>query len=608
VSGVRVVRAVGAVAVLACVLLLGSGTRPALAAPSESISSYDTAIVVGDNGRLKITETISYDFGGNARHGILRKVPVRFRYDDTRDRIYPIDDLSVSMDGRSVPVRRSSEGDFTVFKIGDPNHTITGAHTYTIGYTVRGALNHFPDHEELYWNVIGGEWPVAIATATATVSGPAEIQRVECFTGPTGSRLGCAEKSSDGASASFRDANLGNGSGMSAVVAFPAGTVANTAPILTDRHDPSAAFRITPATVGGAAGLGLAGVAGAIAIGWLVGRDRRYIGPLPGLVPEPGEPEIERRKPLIGAPPVSVEFVPPDDIRPGQVGTLIDERADVVDVTATIIDFAVRGHLHIAELPRAGTWDTQDWLLTKQTDGDTAFLPYERALFDALFNGRDEVRLSELKYTFASDLGQIREKLYQDMVGQGWYRWSPATTRKLARWCAFLLVLAAVGITFLLAKFTHAALVGIGLLVGAVVLWAVAGRFPARTGRGSAALERVRGFRLYVSTTEAEQLRFAEREKIFSRYLPYAIVFGLADRWARIFADLAAVRSDGRSGLYWYSGQPGWTMLYFSQSIGSFTTVTTGTIATTPPSASGSSGFSGGFSGGGGGGGGGGSW
>ena len=160
-----------------------------------------------------------------------------------------------------------------------------------------------------------------------------------------------------------------------------------------------------------------------------------------------------------------------------------------------------------------------------------------------------------------------------------------------------------------MATFTQAALIGVGLVVGALVLLAVAGKFPARTGRGSAALSRVQGFRLYIATAEVEQMKFQEREQIFSRYLPYAMVFGLADRWAGIFRDIGSVGPDGSGGLYWYSGQPGWSMLYFHQSIGSFTTTTVGTIATTPPSASGSSGFGGGgFSGGGGGGGGGGSW
>src|SRR5439155_19844094 len=136
---------------------------------------------------------------------------------------------------------------------------------------------------------------------------------------------------------------------------------------------------------------------------------------------------------------------------------------------------------------------------------------------------------------------------------------------------------------------------GIGLVLGAVALYAVAGRFPARTGRGSAALARIQGFRLYIASAEAEQIKFQEREQIFSRYLPYAMVFGLADRWARTFADLAAVRPDGSSGLYWYAGQPGWALDYFPQSIGNFTTSTVCTIVSTLPLASGSSGFSCGF-------------
>jgi hypothetical protein len=55
--------------------------------------------------------------------------------------------------------------------------------------------------------------------------------------------------------------------------------------------------------------------------------------------------------PLRGNEAGPVEFVPPDQVRPGQVGTLIDEHANLLDVTATIIDLAVRGFLKITELP-----------------------------------------------------------------------------------------------------------------------------------------------------------------------------------------------------------------------------------------------------------------
>jgi uncharacterized protein (TIGR04222 family) len=310
---------------------------------------------------------------------------------------------------------------------------------------------------------------------------------------------------------------------------------------------------------------------------------------------------------------VSVEFVPPEKIRPGQVGTLIDEQANVLDVTATIIDLAVRRYLHIKELTSKES-GKQDWELTKLKDVDSDLLFYERTLFDALFRDRESVRLSELKNTFATDLGKVRKQLYADMVSQGWYRQSPERTRAVAYGMAVIALIGAIGVTIILGLVTQAALIGVGLVVGAIALLVVAGRFPARTGKGSAILERVQGFRLYIATTEAEQIKFQEREQIFSAYLPYAIVFGLAERWAGIFAHIGSVPAAGAAGggvtpgLYWYTGVVGWNMATFNDSIGSFTTSTVGTIATTPPSASGSSGFSGGFSGGGGGGGGGGSW
>jgi hypothetical protein len=608
IAAVRIVRAL-VVSVLTAGLVLGAAPRPALAQSGESITSYDVRIEVRPDGLLAITETIAYDFGAARRHGIIRKIPVRFRYDDRHDRIYPLDGVSVTMDGSAVPVNRMSQDGFDVLKIGDPGRTVTGTHSFLLSYSVRGVLNGFPDHDELYWNVVGGEWSVPIGSVSALIAAPATITRTACFAGPTGSTLPCADTSTSGRSVIFRQSRLGNGSGLTAVVGFPVGTVPHPAPILTVRRGVADAFRVTPWTVSGGLALALLGLAAALAVAWRVGRDRYYVGQLPGLVPGRGEAAIERRKPLVGAPPISVEFVPPEGIRPGQVGTLIDEKADVLDVTATIVDFAVRRHLHIRELRRPEEKRPHDWELTRLTTGDRKFLRYERTLFEALFDRGERVRLSELKNTFAADLTKVRSQLYTDMVSGGWYRQSPARTRAVAYGVAALVLVGALAVTLVLALATSAALVGVGLVLGAVALLAVAGRFPARTGRGSAALARVLGFRLYVATAEAEQLKFQEREQIFSAYLPYAMVFGLTERWASVFADLGAAGPDGAPGLYWYAGSPGWSMLYFSRSIGGFTATTSTAIASTPPSAAGSSGFgSGGFSGGGAGGGGGGSW
>ena len=65
-----------------------------------------------------------------------------------------------------------------------------------------------------------------------------------------------------------------------------------------------------------------------------------------------------------------VLFRPPDGLRPAQLGVLVDERADPVDVTATIVDLAVRGYLTIEEIPKHGWRGKPDWTLTKIKDAE----------------------------------------------------------------------------------------------------------------------------------------------------------------------------------------------------------------------------------------------
>ena len=89
--------------------------------------------------------------------------------------------------------------------------------------------------------------------------------------------------------------------------------------------------------------------------GVVFGRDRRYKGSAVDVAFGSDAPDApEERVPLVGEHETPVEFVPPDGLRPGQVGTLVDFKANPLDVTATIVDLAVRGYLMIEELSEAG--------------------------------------------------------------------------------------------------------------------------------------------------------------------------------------------------------------------------------------------------------------
>ena len=96
-----------------------------------------------------------------------------------------------------------------------------------------------------------------------------------------------------------------------------------------------------------------------------------------------------------------VEFVPPDKLRPGQLGTLVDFTANPLDVTATIVDLALRGYLVIEEIPGEGGFlHKPDWKLTKKKEPDAELKDYEQKLLNGLFEDGNEVQLSDLRYTF----------------------------------------------------------------------------------------------------------------------------------------------------------------------------------------------------------------
>ncbi|MEO7746423.1 MAG: DUF2207 domain-containing protein [Actinomycetota bacterium] len=609
------------VLLVAAAVLSGVAATPAVADAGESIPSYQAQVDVQADGSIHVRETIQYVFAGSSHHGIYRDLRTRFTYDPDRsgsDRVrsYPVQDVQVSSPtGAPADTQVQDAGDITHIQIGSADQTVQGTQTYVLDYTVLGTFNRIttdstsgdttiPPHDELYWNITGDEWVVPITRATVTVSAPQAATQALCYRGVRGSTDTC--DATAGSDSTFTAQGLQPGQGMSVLLAYPTGTVSDAAPIIEDRPATGLAqiTRVSPYAVGGGGAAALL-IAGGMAL--LVrrrGRDSQYVGLTPGLLPASNDSGAQA---LVGRrPEVAVRFTPPDDLRPGEVGTLIDEQANTVDVTATIIDLAVRGYLTIEEIEGERDW----WLRVVSPAPSVELLPYELALMQAIFRGRDEVRMDDLKNTFAADLKATQSRLYDDVTARGWFRGNPQSVRSGYRVLGGGLCVLAFAVLFFggLAS-VNLSVVAAGVFVGGLVVLLLAGRMPARTASGSAILAQAGGFRLYLTTAEADQIRFEEGQDLFSRYLPYAIVFGVAERWARVFDDLARQgRALERPG--WYVGSsPTWTYLALGSSLNSFETTANSALVSTP-AASGGSGFSsgGGFSGGGGGGGGGGSW
>ncbi len=614
--GTAVVCAIAS-AVLAAILAAPRGANAQ--ADAERIASYDVAIVIQRDGSILVTEHIAYDFGSDERHGIFREIPVRLRYNGSYDRIYPVDVRSVYSDTAGGEYTVDSNGSSVSIRIGDPNQTVTGEHTYWLTYLVRGSLNGFADHDELYWNAVGNQWDVPIDHATVRVSAPLAVTRAICFSGPLGSTGSCQQAGIANGAASFTQADLGPHEGLAVVVAIPKGVVASPRPVLQERWSLQRAFAVTPLSAGASGGLlAVLAVLGAVVL--VRGRDRRYSRSAAHVVA--GTPvQADEAAPLSGHDQPPMESAPPEDVRPGQAGTLLDGVANPRDVTGTIVDLAVRGYLRIEDVAPDQT--PRDWRLVR-LDKAGGLLAYERILLDGLFEGATKdsgaasTQLSELGTAFAGPLKQAQDALYTDVAKRGWFTARPDRVRR--RWLITGCVLFVIGVAGLIAAAaaSHLGLIPVPVALAGLVLIGCARWMPVRTAKGTDLARRLLGFRRYLTTAAAGQTRPAGQVDLLDAYLPYAIVFGCTKQWADVTAALAdASRAPSwyrSSGPYSPGSLPALSRSghYFSP-MHQFATTANDWIASQHSAASGGSGFSGsssggGFSGGGGGGGGGGSW
>jgi hypothetical protein len=395
------------------------------------------------------------------------------------------------------------------------------------------------------------------------------------------------------------------------VAAWPPATFVGAEPELIPRRNLANTFTVDPVTTGLAGATTLLGAGAVLAHARRRGRDQAYVGLTPGLGPVgegAGATQARSRRT-----PVSVQFTPPAGVRPGELGTLIDEVAHTHDVTATIVDLAVRGHLRIQERPeRDGK--KRSWRLVrtaKRNRPPEQLLAYEKLVLKRLFGSRSEVDLDDLGSSFAGAVVKVQDALYDAVTAQGWFHANPSSVR--GRWYGIgaLVLAGGVLLTVLLAWILGWGLLGLAVVLLGVVILVAAHAMPARTAAGSAVLAQTLGFKLYLETAEADQIRFEEGEDLFSRYLPHAIAFGVAERWAKVFAELAAQGHDVPNPTWYVGTQPfafagGATS--FADTLGAFSAAATTSMTAATTATSGGSGMSSGFAGGGVGGGGGGGW
>ena len=241
-------------------------------------------------------------------------------------------------------------------------------------------------------------------------------------------------------------------------------------------------------------------------------------------------------------------FTPPR-IPVAEAGLLVDGQVDTRETAATIIDLAVRGALTVQS---TGEDDFRVTLVDPEPGRRTARDGAADQPVRRRAAGRDDGPVGPGQPGHGAHQ-TMRDSVRNQVASRGWFRKVPSASRhrqlRLRRdrvrglpgafavgaWVLWLLVpLLPILITFAVIRFKL--------------------RRGQRTADGRAVCDQVEGFKTYLATAEADQLRFEEGEDIFSKYLPWAIIFELADRWAKICGDLVAMGRLPDATPYWYVG------------------------------------------------------
>lgn len=480
----------------------------ALAQPLPGTVSTEVRMKLERDARLSVTETVQVPEGKTVK----RTVPLRLAAGDDLERQYRVTDAKVEGKG-------STSTDDDSFSV-----TLEGGQS-TLTYTVVGAVAPVGDALEVRWQVAGG-WDTELDKVAVSFSAPDSPTSVNCLAGPVGSSQPCTSADlADGKGVRAQEIKLGAGERVDVAIGLSAGVVPPNA-VVVEQSGLAAAFALTPASGAALGGL-LVLLLGGVALLWyLRGRDAA------ALASEVGAVSV-----LVRDQDGRVAFASPDGVLPGQVGTVVDEHVDVVDVTATVIDLAVRNYLWITET------ENHDWQIVRRNPVDDSLSGYEKAVCEALLpQGADAVSVSDLRGR-QIDLALVRDRLYSDVVEKRWFVRRPDAERNLFWWAGIVIAVLGVAATVVLALTVGGALFGLVVAVGGVALAFGARSMPARTKRGSELLEHVRGLRGYLAGVTPDDVPEADRELVFSRSLPYAVVLGETERWIGTF---------GQQDLYWY--------------------------------------------------------
>ncbi|MCX7545438.1 DUF2207 domain-containing protein [Marinicella gelatinilytica] len=598
-------------------LLLFSAAAPA----AEKILSYDSDITLHVDGEIEVVETIQVQVEHNKiRRGIFRDFPTIYKTPMLTKSTVGFEVDRVLRNGNPEPYHTEPLALGVRVFIGSQNKMVPrGLQTYTIAYRTDRQMGFLDTYDRFAWNVTGNGWNFPIDKVTATVYLPdnlpmAAIKKRQAWTGYEGDEETNYQTEINNQRVLFTSSRaLQAYQGLTFQIDFSKGFFSNNRSAIIDFLNDNLFWLLMVVTL-----LSL------MVFYWMawdrVGRD-----------PEPGV--------------IVPLFYPPDGMSPAAVRYVLNEKADGKSFTAALINLAVKGYIQL-------TKKSSGYKLTRQKqDPKEQASKGERLILQKLLRSSDSMVIdkkynSKVKTAQAGLIAKIKQEYKEKCFKNNWIYAFIGMGISVLVMLALLLhhnpgdrsafgVLGQIAVFALVMFFIFKSkplgwipviavfvfmsnlnlsielIIMLGFLIVVNLLFIYLLKAPTPFGREL--MDKIEGFKLYLSTAEQNRLEIMHppqmTPELFEKYLPYALALGVENQWSEQFATYLkqAALDPEEYQPTWYSGHSFDLSSTGSRSFGAISGGMASTLssASTAPS---SSGGGGGFSGGGGGGGGGGGW
>jgi uncharacterized membrane protein len=529
------------------------------------IKDFYTEITVNKDSSLLITENIIADCGNLPdKHGIFRILPIKATTPE-KTISTPVKLISITdFNGNSYKYSTIKDNDTIAWKIGDANKTVTGVNNYKITYKVENTIRFDnTEFDEFYWNVLGNFWEIEIENFRAKIIFPEEVNRnntaISAYSGEFGGRIDDLTGYrwyTNNILEVFNAQILQPGQGITISATFPKNI-------------------FTPYK----AKLNFVGLL-------------QFILPILTLIlcflvwkKHGKDPRVKKT--------IVPEFEIPENISPMQMGSLaLSGKFKNNFISATIVNLAVKGFISIEETKdKFLFFNVKDFKLKKlKSDEELKSTDKVGALvLWKLFGAKEELTLSSLKNTFYRDIPEIKKATKNDLIEKDLIGKNGSSLQGLFFAAGLIMIFSPLFLIF--------GVSGIIVLIFSFIM-------PKRTVKGAEMNWRIKGFKLYMETAEKYRQQFNEKENIFEKLLPYAMIFGITKQWTKKMEQIYGQDYFNNYHPIWFIGSS-----FASFNIDGFISNIESISRNISSSTGSSSGFGGGgFSGGGGGGGGGGGW